>query len=292
MRSVLPISAGLLLGAGCSPPGDRSDASPADRTSGSAPVPLTLCVDPNNLPFSSRGGEGFEVALGRLVATELQRPFATHWHAQRRGAIRETLNARRCDLIPGIVASSERVLTTRPYYRSTYVFVTHRRGPSAARRIVSLDDPALRTLRLGVHMIGDDYTNAPPAHALANRGIVRNVRGYSLYGDYTSPDPPLDLLRAVTSAEIDMAIVWGPFAGWAAQRDSQLVWRAVAPQIDVPFLPFVYDIAMGVRRSDPELRDSVDAVLARRAPSVDSILAAYGVPRVDRLPTTALRATP
>jgi mxaJ protein len=248
---------------------------------------LVICADPNNLPYSTRDGRGFELILAKVVADELRRPLAVHWRAQRRGVVREALNTGLCDVMPGTVASGERSLNTRPYYRSTYVFVTRRNGPAAARTIATLDDPALRTLRIGVHMVGDDYTNTPPAHALASRGIVRNVVGYSLYGDYSLPDPPLMLLRAVSSGEIDLAIVWGPFAGWAAQRDSALVWRAVSPAIDLPFLPFVYDIAMGVRRGDTALRDSLDAILVRRAFTVDSLLRAYGVPRVDRLPATA-----
>ena len=268
---------------------DTMTVSSTSLESRSASDTLTVCADPNNLPYSARDGRGLEVELARLLAVELQRPLAIHWRAQRRGVVREGLNAGLCDLLPGTVASSELSLNSRPYYRSTYVFVTRRDGPAAARAIVTLDDPALRTLRIGVHMIGDDYTNTPPAHALASRGIVRNVVGYSLYGDYALPDPPLALLEAVVKRDIDMAIVWGPFAGWYAKHDSSLVWRAVSPAIDLPFLPFVYDIAMGVRRSDAALRDSIDAVLARRIGTVDSLLASYGVPRVDRLPSTAGR---
>jgi mxaJ protein len=275
-----------LAGASCR---GRDTPAAAARAAVAAAETLTVCADPNNLPFSASDGRGLEVALAKLLADELKRPLAIHWRAQRRGIVREALNAGLCDVLPGTVASSERSLNSRPYYRSTYVFATRRDGPAAARAIVSLDDPALRTLRIGVHMVGDDYTNTPPAHALAARGIVHNVVGYSLYGDYALPDPPLDLLKAVASRDIDMAIVWGPFAGWSAKRDSALVWRAVSPAIDLPFLPFVYDIAMGVRRSDAPLRDSIDAILARRIGTVDSLLALHGVPRVDRLPETAAR---
>lgn len=157
--------------------------------------------------------------------------------------------------------------------------------------LAPLDDSLLRRLTIGVHVIGDDYTNAPPAHALAARGIVRNVRGYSLYGAYTRPNPPLALVDAVVRGEVDVAIVWGPFAGWARSRGAPPTLVPVLPQVDLPFLPFVYDIAMGVRRGDDSLRALLEAAMARRAPDVDRLLARFGVPRVDA-PGRRVAATP
>lgn len=244
---------------------------------------LRICADPNNRPFSSNRdvaeGEGLEIELGRLLAHELGRPLAVHWRAQRRGVVREALNTGLCDVVPGIIASSELALTTRPYYRSTYVFLTRRQAARRLTAVQSFDDPTLQNAIIGVHVVGDDYTNPPPVHALANRGITRNVRGYSIFGDYAQDDPPLALARAVAGNEVDIAVLWGPFAGWAARTDSTLQWRAVSPAIDVPFLPFVYDIAVGVRRDEAALRDALDAALVTRQPAIDSLLARYGVPR-------------
>jgi mxaJ protein len=172
----------------------------------------------------------------------------------------------------------EDLAETSPYYGSTYTFVTRRSTP----RITSFDDPALRRLRVGVQIIGDDFANAPPATALTNRGIVRNVRGYSVLGDYREPDPPSRIVRAVSDSAIDVGIVWGPLAGYFARR-SPVALRVtpVAPEVDVPYLPFVFDIAMGVRREDTALRDTLDAVLLRRRRDIDRLLAEYGVPRAD-----------
>lgn len=239
---------------------------------------LRVCADPNNLPFSNERREGFENAIVAVVAEELGLPVEYTWFAQRRGFVRNTLRAGECDVIPGIVASSELVLTTRPYYRSTYVFVTRTDARPTVARLASLDDPALRDLRIGVHVVGDDYTNTPPAHALAARGIIDNVRGYTLYGDYAQPDPPLALVRAVADGELDVAIAWGPFAGWVARQGAPLALRPVTPEIDLPFLPLVYDIAMGVRRGDDSLRARLDAALERRRPEILAILERWGVP--------------
>jgi mxaJ protein len=239
---------------------------------------LRICADPNNLPFSNDRGEGFENKLAELVARELGAKVEYTWWPQRRGFVRNTLRAGRCDVMPGVPASYELVLATRPYYRSTYVFVSR-----ADRRLApaSFDDPVLKRLTIGITLVGDEGGNAPPAHALAKRGIVDNVRGYSIYGDYREANPPVAVMDAVAKGEVDIGIVWGPLAGWYAKRSrTPLVLTPVKPQIDVPFLPFVYDIAMGVRRDDPALRVELDDVLVRRRVEVARILKEFGVPIV------------
>ena len=250
----------------------------AEGNSGGRRV-LRVCADPNNLPFSSIKERGFENLLAELIARELDADLEYTWWAQRRGFIRNTLRARLCDLVPGVPSSFELVLATRPYYRSTYVFLYRK---DAAFRVRSLDDPLLKRLRIGVHLIGDDYANAPPAHALGARGIVSNVVGFSIYGNYAAPNPPAQIVKAVADGDIDVAIVWGPFAGYFAPRQAvPLAYVPVSPQIDVPFLPMVYDISMGVRRDDPSLRVDVEGVLIRRRTEVDAILRKFGVPIVE-----------
>jgi mxaJ protein len=280
-----------LAAAACGLAEDRPvDAQPAAVASHAMPVraqqpidieargALRVCADPNNLPFSNEAGEGFENRLAELIAADLGVPVRYTWWAQRRGFIRNTLRAGECDLVTGVPASLELVLPTRPYYRSTYVFVYREDADFDLR---SFDDPVLRTLKIGVHLVGDDYANTPPAHALGSRGIVGNVRGYMLYGDYAQPNPPARILDALAAGEIDVAIVWGPLAGYFAPREKvALRIVPVQPQVDVPFLPMVYDIAMGVRRDDAVLKARVEQVLARRHAEVERILDDYGVPRV------------
>src|SRR5688572_23745762 len=190
-----------------------------------APSPrvLRVCSDPNNMPFSNERQEGFENRIAALLAKELGAKLEYVWWAQRRGYVRNTIKAGLCDVYIGVPAAMEMLSTTAPYYRSTYVFV-HRKG---AARVESLDSPALRKLRVGVQLIGDDYANTPPAHALARRGIINNVRGYSVIGDYSKPNPPSRIIKAVASGEIDVAIAWGPMAGYFARR--QPVPLEVAP---------------------------------------------------------------
>jgi mxaJ protein len=239
---------------------------------------LRVCADPNNLPYSNEKREGFENRIAELVAREMKAELRYVWWAQRRGYIRNSLRAGLCDLFIGMPTGLDMVLVTRPYYRSTYAFVTKRNGP----RITSFDDPKLRRLRIGVQIIGDDFANAPPAEALSNRGMIKNVRGYTVIGDYHEPNPPSRIVRAVERGEVDVAVVWGPLAGYFA-RKSPVPLRVVpvSPEVDLPYLPFVFDIGMGVRHGETAFRDTLDAIIARRQRDIDRILADYGVPRAD-----------
>lgn len=239
---------------------------------------LRVCADPNNLPYSNERREGFENRLAELVAKDLGARVEYTWWAQRRGYVRHTLRAGKCDVLMGVPTGFELVLVTRPYYRSTYTFVSRRSSP----RVRSLDDPALHRLRVGVQMIGDDFANSPPAAALTRRGIVKNVKGYTVLGDYREPNPPSRIVRAVERNEVDVAIVWGPLAGYFAKRSPvPLRIEPVSPEIDLPYLPFVFDIAMGVRRGETDFRDRLDDVLRRRKGEIDRLLESYGVPRIE-----------
>ena len=239
---------------------------------------LRVCADPNNLPYSNEKQQGFENEIASLVARDLNARVAYTWFPQRRGFVRQTLRHGDCDVIIGIPSNFDQALPTQSYYRSTYVFVSR-----ADRHlgITSFDDPRLKTLHIGVQMIGNDHVNSPPAHALVKRGIIDNVSGYTVYGDYRSQEPGREIVDAVANSKVDVAIVWGPQAGYfARQQKVALDIVPVSPQIDLPFLPFVFDISMGVRRGDNALRDQLDQEIEKRRPDIERILDHYGVPRV------------
>jgi mxaJ protein len=240
---------------------------------------LRVCADPNNLPFSNQQLEGFENKLADIVASETKDKLEYTWWAQRRGFFRNTLKAGDCDLVMGVPAGFEMAATTKPYYRSSYVFITRKDRNLDIR---SFDDPLLRKLKIGVQMVGDDFSNTPPAHALSRRNIIQNVRGYTLYGDYSQPNPPARIIDAVAAKEVDVAIAWGPLAGYFARKSKvPLKVVPVSPEVDQPFLPFVYDISMGVRRGDQELKEQLEQILDKRRADIDRLLEQYGVPRVD-----------
>jgi mxaJ protein len=246
---------------------------------------LKVCADPNNLPFSNQARQGFENKLVELIAADLDADVHYTWWAQRRGNVRETLKAGRCDLIPGVGAGLEMLATTRPYYNSTYVAVTR---ADRGLAIASFDDPRLRNLRIGVQMIGDDFSNTPPAHALARRGLIGNVRGYMIYGDYSRPAPQADIVRAVAAGEIDVAFVWGPVAGYFAREQRVPLRLTPLPATDGRSdQAMAFAVAMGVRRGEGELKARLERSLERRAPEIRGLLASYRVPIVRSAPPAA-----
>ena len=265
MRS--PVSAAILVAMAALQPYASMAGEPDD---------LRVCADPNNLPFSNRAGEGFENKLAEMVAQKLGKSVVYTWWAQRRGFIRHTLKAGDCDLVMGVPAQYDLVETTRPYYRSTYVFVSQ-----TARhfRLDAIDDPQLRGLVIGVHLIGDDGNNTPPAHALGQQGIIDNVRGFMIYGDYREPYPPARLIEAVEHGEIDVAAAWGPLAGYVAKTST--VPLTVTPiAAGERFAPqqFQFEIAMGVPKGDHALRDRLNDFIAQSDSEIAALLADYGVP--------------
>jgi len=236
---------------------------------------LRVCADPDNLPYSHESGVGFENRIAQLVADELKLPLAYEWLPDRRGFVRKTLGARLCDVIIGVPADFERTLNTRPYYRSSYVLVER---ASEAGAMASFDDPRLSRLRIGVQLIGNDLAASPPGYALVRHGHVTNVRGYPMAGEQPAA---ARMVAALARGEIDAALLWGPQAGYFARHAvAPMRVRVIHAPPDLAGQPFEFSIAMGVRRGDEALRQTLDEVIRRRRADIERILAEYAVPLV------------
>jgi mxaJ protein len=248
------------------------------RVLGAEPKPFRVCADPENLPSSNRQLEGFENKIAALIAKDRGEPLKYTWWGQRRGFVRNTMNATlkeaQCDVMIGVPKGYDLVLTTKPYYRSTYVFVYPK---NKGFQLASLDDPILRKLKIGVHLLGDDYENPPPVHELAKRGIVDQVKGFDTF--YSASNPPSTLIDAVASGKVDTAIVWGPVAGYFVGRQ-----RVPLTMVPIPSgktdLPFAFDISMGVKKGEEKLKMELEGVLDRRRADIVKILNDYHVPLV------------
>jgi mxaJ protein len=238
-----------------------------------------VCADPENMPASNQKQEGFENKIADLIAKEVGEPLRYIWWGQRRGFIRNTMNATleegRCEVVIAVPKEYDLVRTTKPYFRSTYVFVYPRdKGP----RITSLDDPVLKKLKIGVHLLGNDYENPPPVHELSKRGVVGNLVGFNTF--YSPDNPPSAIVDAVASGKIDVAIVWGPAAGYYVQRQS-------VPLVMVPVpskpgdLPFVFDMSMGVKPGNDALFATLEKVIDAKRSEIVKILKDYNVPLIE-----------
>lgn len=237
---------------------------------------LRVCVDPYDLPFSNDKEEGFENKIAHVVAQDLNATVINYWWPTRRGVLRSSILAGRCDVMIQAPVGLDPVATTKPYYRSTYYFVYR---SDRGLQVHSLDDTILKHLRIGVNIIGYDYTNTPPAHALGARGIV----GLVGFGNFLNPDPkadhPQDIFDALAKDSIDLAIAWGPLAGYWVKHEPVPLTMTPLPDSDaVSGMPFAFDMAMGVRHRDKQLRAQLDSAITRRHAEIIRILQDYNVP--------------
>lgn len=239
---------------------------------------LRVCADPNSLPFSHEEETGFENRIVEILAEELGAELSYDWSPQNPDMVNFRLREGECDLIMGIPDGYAGLLTTLAYYRSPYVFI-YRTDNSLD--IESLDDPVLRNLRIGVQNVG-----IPPHEALRNRGMSSNV--VREYGNRRLSDSAASLFADLVNEEIDVALVWGPVAGYYATRQPVAMEVVpVIPEIEPPFLNMIISMTIGVRMGDVALRDRLNVALATRWEEVREVLEEYDVPLAP-LPQPAL----
>ncbi len=247
---------------------------------------LRVCGDPNDLPYSNERRQGFENRIAELLARDLGWPLEYTWFPQRIGFIRNTLKKRRdpptegylCDVVMGVPAGYELAATTRPYYRSTYAMVFARgRGLDAVRTpddLLKLDPAVLRALRFGV------FGRTPPTEWLLRHGLMPQAVPYQLQTGDPDQYPGEVVEKDLAAGKIDVALVWGPIAGYFATK------RATVPMTVVPFpsdpaMHFDYSVAMGVRKDDAAWKQRLDEFLDKNRAAIQAILSEYGVPQLD-----------
>lgn len=235
---------------------------------------LRVCGDPNNLPFSNEKLEGIENKIAAVIAKDLGMTVEYTWWPHQRGLVKRVLNTGRCDVMLGIPKGYDLVAWTRPYYRTGYVMAYRK---DRGYKLRSLDDPRLKKLKVGVQV------NTPPHDALGQRGIADNVVGYQLMFDSNlhAEDYPGKMIEDLVAGTIDVAMIWGPIAGYFAKKlaapievvalDDRSAGGPGAPR-------FAFEISMGVRKNDKELKAKLEESLARKHDEITHILQEFGVP--------------
>jgi mxaJ protein len=246
-------------------------ASLATVSTQSPPAPqaksLRVCGDPDNLPYSNDRLQGFENKIAAIIAADLGVEPSYTWWPHQRGLVKNTLEAGTCDVIFGIPHDLETVLATKPYYRSSYV-IAHRKGSHA---VTSLDAPELKTLRIGV------YANTPVEESLARRGLLDHLTAYSLFFDPSGDrDRPAKLLDDLLANKVDVAIPWGPLAGYYAKKLHAPIEMQALP--DETGVPLSFSMAMGVKKGNRDLKTRLEAAIDHRESEIRSVLEEYGVP--------------
>lgn len=237
------------------------------------PHVLRVCADPNNLPFSNEKGEGFENKIAQFLAKKIGKELAYAFYPGATGFVRNTLNAHLCDVILGIPQGNDLVQPTNPYYRTTYAIVTRAGGDLDG--LAALDDPRLKEK---AHKIGL-VANTPPGNILARQGLMGNVKPYPLMVDTRFDSSSAAMIRDLENGEIDLALLWGPIAGYYAKTaKTKLV---ATPLAETPGTRMAFRIAFGVRHSDQNWKRDLNQFIAQNKAELEKILLDYGVPLID-----------
>jgi len=233
---------------------------------------LRVCADPANLPFSNEKGEGFENKIAEMVAAEFKVPVEYTWFPQATGFIRQTLFAKRCDVVIGYAQGDELVLNTNHYYRSTYALIY--RAGGALDGVDSLADSRLRNKRIGV------IAGTPPGSIMARLGLIEQAKPYPLMIDRRYDSPGERMVDDIRSGNIDAGVLWGPMAGYFAARGGERL--EVVPLLKESGTPrMAYRITFGVRNLEDHWKRELNLVIAKRQGDIDAILLQFGVPLLD-----------
>jgi len=233
------------------------------------PTEFKVCADPDNMPYSNSKQEGFEDKIAAVLAEELGKKLSFQYAYYRQGFLRNTLNANRCDYVMSTTSDNDSMRTSVPYYRSGFVFVYRK---SSGYNITDWDAPDLRKGIIGI--VGQ----SPPTRPLADHNLMENARPYRLQRDLNFP--PSQLIDDLVKGDIDVAIVWGPIAGYFAKQ-------AAIPLVVVPIPEYEdknvkgkenWNISIGVRNKDKARAEELNKAITNRQADIDKILDEYGVP--------------
>ena len=240
-----------------------------------------VCADQDNLPYSNDKGEGFENKIAEVLAADLGKELSYQFWHDRFGFLRNTLNAKRCDVIIGTNTTYDALDTTKPYYRAGHVWIYRE---DSGYDISSWDSPDLKKGVIGL------VDKSPVTQALNANGLMANARPYRIQRDLTrSPGEPVE---DVISGKIDVAIMWGPLGGYyAKQSDVDLVVVEI-PEYSTGNKKLqgktYWNISAGVRKREVERREMVEGAIFRNLDKIYAIMDEYGIPHtepifVDRL---------
>lgn len=236
------------------------------------PNVFRVCADPASMPFSNEAEEGYEQKLAELFARQLGKSVSYTYFPQVVGFVRNTLGAHKCDVIMGYAQGDPVVQNTNAYYQTAYSLVVM--PGSGLEDVTTLADPRLKDKRLGI------VARTPPATNMAMRGLMAKARPYQLMVDTRLGTSAELMIRDLKAGEIDVAVLWGPLAGWHAKQSDP-------PLTVVPLLNeeggsrMAFRITMGVRPSDQEWKRLLNKVIKENQAEINKILLDFNVPLVD-----------
>ncbi|MFO1089570.1 MAG: substrate-binding domain-containing protein [Hyphomicrobiales bacterium] len=233
---------------------------------------LRVCADPHNMPYSNEKEEGFEQALAKMLAPKLGRKSVSFtYFPQATGFVRMTLSARKCDVIMGYPQGDELVQNTNPYYRTSYALVF--KPGKGLDGVKTIEDERLKDKKIGL------IAGTPPGNNVAAAGLMGHVKPYQLMIDTRVHNSAADMIKDLEDGTIDVAILWGPMAGYYAKNAKEPL--TVVPLTEEKMGRMTYRITMGVRPADQNWKRQLNKVIRENQKEIDKLLLSYGVPLLD-----------
>jgi ABC-type amino acid transport substrate-binding protein len=172
----------------------------------------------------------------------------------------------------GFPQGDDLVQATIPYYRTSYALVF--KAGSDLEGVVSLNDPKLKDKRIGV------VAGTPPSTNMAINGLMGRAKPYPLMIDTRLDSSAQTMIDDLIRGDIDCGILWGPMAGYYAQRASPpLAVTSLVKETSGP--PMAFRIGLGVRQSDQEFKRTLNKLIAENQVDINKLLISYGVPLLD-----------
>ena len=255
---------------------DREDGLPGMPYRTPDEKEFRVCADPENMPYSNQKGEGFENKIAELLAKDLGKELTYEFWLDRQGFLRNTINAQRCDVIMGMGSDVDNLRTSKPYYRSGYVFVYRK---SSNYNIKDWDSPDLRKGIIGI--VGE----SPPTIPLRDHDLMGNAHPYRIQRDLNFP--PSLMIDDLVAGKNDIAIIWGPIGGYFAKQSKEPLVVVPIPEfksernsLDTQKGKSEFNISVAVRKKDKERMEMIQGALDRNQSKIMKILDDYGIPHV------------
>jgi quinoprotein dehydrogenase-associated probable ABC transporter substrate-binding protein len=234
---------------------------------------LTVCADPGNMPLSNQKGEGFENKIAQVIGAALGTGVQYYWRPSiERGLMRTTLSEGNCDLWMDMATDTEGAVVLKPLYKSTFV-LAYRNDKGI--NIKSLDDPALKKLRVGVFQV------SAIRQALADHHVVSNtvIHYLSHNADIVANNQPSYQVQQVIDGGLDVAAAWGPMAGYyKSMLKAPLIIQPVNLMEDREQMEF--DMALAVPRGRPDVKAQIEQAIDQHRSDIHQVLVDFGVPLV------------
>lgn len=248
----------------------------------SAAEKLRICASTKEAPYSAADGSGFEnriaVTLAEAMGREPEFVFSDKFAIY---IVRDLLETGECDVVLGIDAGDERLLTSTPIYRTGYVMVSREetnfttadwediRDTDFSRFAIRFYSPAETILK---------YTGKWEDNAAYLYGLINFKSNRNTYNQVEASK----LVTEVAGGEADLAIAFAPDVARYVKSSPVPVRMTL---IDKPItrsdgkvLPLQFDQAIGVRKDSQALLDQINAAIPDIRGDIDRILAEEGIP--------------